>query len=419
VKRTLFRNGLILTQDPARKILRGSVLVDGDRIEEVGQVRSSWDEIIDCTDKIIMPGLFNTHCHVAMSHLKGKLDDISLSTFLERTFKLDGERTEKGIYNSTRLGTLEMLSAGITSFVDLYYSEDIIARSAKESGIRGFLAWNTLDQDKTTQKGDTVSNAERFITEFSRGGLITPGIGVQGVYVAGDEIFSRAKEVARKHRTFSHIHLAETREEVYGFLKGDARERPIEHLFRIGFLGPEVLAAHCVWANSSEIRYLARSGTKVSWNPVSNSKLAVGGIAPVPEMLESGVNLSIGTDSSGSNNSLDIIQSMKFGAIQIKNQRWDPRKANAQAVLDMATINGPMALGRSDLGSLETGKTADIITISLKNPRMWPTDANNAVQNIVYSADSSCVMEVMVGGVLRKEGGIMKDDFYAEPDSLV
>lgn len=419
MKSTLFQNGLIITQDSGRTIRKGSVLVSGSRIEEVGDVTSSADTVIDCTDRIIMPGFFNTHSHVAMSHLKGLLDDITLQQFLEKTFRLDGDRTEKGIYNSARLGSLEMISAGITSFVDLYYSEDVIGRAAEDSGIRGFLAWVTLDVDKTTQKNNPLDNAEHFITKTGKIGLITPGIGVQGVYAAEDEVFLKAKEIAKKHHTFSHIHLAETREEVYDFLKKGPKDRPIEHLYKLGFLGPELIAAHCVWANSSEINYLSKTGTKVSWNPVSNSKLAVGGIAPVPEMTDSGVSVSIGTDSSGSNNSLDILQSMKFGALQVKNQRWDPRFLNAQRILDMATINGAASVGRNDLGSIEKGKTADIITIGIKNPRMWPTTQENAVQNVVYSADSSCVLEVMVNGVLRKQNGEALDDFYVSQDSLI
>lgn len=403
----LFKNGIVISQNSKREVFRGNVLVDNGIIEYAGKETREADEIIDCTHKIVMPGLINTHTHVAMAHLKGQLDDIPLSSFLEKTFVLDGQRSEEGLYRSAVLGSMEMLNSGVTSFLDLYYSEDVIAKACMDTGIRGFLSWNTLDQDKTTQKGDTISNAENFIKKHVRSDLVRPSIGVQGVYVAEDDIFMKAKEVSARYGTIVHLHLSETREEVYNFARDHGGERPIEHLHRIGFLGSSVVAAHCVWANSSEISYLAKDEVKVSWNPVSNSKLGVGGIAPVIEMMQKGIKVSIGSDSSGSNNSLDVMQSMKFGALMVKNQRWDPSVIKANDILDMATVVASKSLGASDIGSIEPGKKADIITLDTANPRLFPTNEENAISNVVYSADSSCLSDVMVNGDFRKRSGIL------------
>ena len=403
----LFKNGIVISQNSRREVFRGNVLVNNGIIEYTGKEAREAEEIVDCTHKIVMPGLINTHTHVAMAHLKGQLDDMPLSSFLEKTFVLDGQRTEKGLYRSAVLGSVEMLNSGVTSFLDLYYGEDLVTKACMDVGIRGFLSWNTLDQDKTTQSGDTISNAENFIKKHAGSDLVRPSIGVQGVYVAEDDIFMRAKEVSARYGTLVHIHLAETREEVYNFARGHGGERPIEHLHRIGFLGSSVVAAHCVWANSSEISYLAKNDVSVSWNPVSNSKLGVGGIAPVIEMKQKGVRVSIGSDSSGSNNSLDVMQSMKMGALMVKNQRWDPSVIRASEILDMATVVASSSLRADDIGSIEPGKRGDIITLDTQNPRLFPTNEENAISNVVYSADSSCVSDVMVNGDFRKRSGIL------------
>lgn len=407
VKSLEIRNALILTQNSSREILRGNVFVQGSEIAYLGSETHDADEVIDGTGKLVMPGLINTHCHVAMTHLRGKLDDIPLSGFLEKTFKLDAERTEEGLYNSALLGMYEMIDAGVTSFLDLYYSEDVIARAVEHAGIRGFLSWNTLDEDKTTQKGNPSRNAEEFISKFRDRELISPSVGVQGVYVAGEETYLKAKEIAERNDTIVHGHLAETREEIYNFMREGNGERPTEFLDRIGFLSPRFIAAHGVWNTLREIRLMGKSGVKLSWNPVSNAKLGVGGIASIPEYTENGVTVTIGSDSSGSNNSQDILQGMKFGSLWVKNERWDPSITKAQGILDMATVNAARALGRKDIGSLESGKKADIAVLDLRSAKMMPTTPENAVSNVVYSADVSSISDVIINGVIVKRNWML------------
>lgn len=405
MKSLFIHDAIIVTQNPLREVLRGNILVRDGKIGYIGKEHMDADHTIEANGKIALPGLINTHCHVAMTHLRGKLDDISLEQFLERTFRLDSGRSDSGIYNSSLLGMYEMLDSGITSFVDLYYSEDVIARAVRQSGIRGFLSWVTLDEERTTQKGSPLKNADKFISDFAHDDLVTPSVGVQGVYVAGDETYLGAKDLAEKKDTLIHGHLAETREEVYNFLNQHNGERPTEHLDRIGFLNPRFLAAHGVWNTLHEIRLMGRNGVKLSWNPVSNAKLGIGGMAPIPEYLGNGVNVSIGSDSCGSNNSQDIFQGMKFGSVWVKSDRWNPAITNAQSILDMATINAAASLNRADLGSIEAGKIADIILLDTRTPRLMLTDEVTAVSNIVYSADASSVSDVIVNGKLLKENG--------------
>lgn len=407
---TLIEDTLIVTQNSLREVARGNILIEDDHISYVGKEKKEADEVVSGKNRLAMPGMINTHSHAAMSHLKGKLDDISLEEFLEKTFKLDSERTDEGIYNSSALSMLEMLDSGITSFVDLYYSEDKIARAASDIGIRSFLYWVTLDEEYTTQKGSPVKNAEAFIQSHRDNPLITPSIGVQGIYVSSDENYLKSMEIAEKYGTLLHTHLAETRKEVYDFVKKSGGKRPIEHLSEIGVLNERLLAAHCVWATLREVKLMAKGGTKVSWNAVSNAKLGVGGIAPVPEMIENGVTVTLGTDSNGSNNALNPFESMKFAAISVKNERWDASRIAAQQALDMATVNGASALGREDIGSIEPGRKADIILLDTSRPNMAPTDESNAVSNIVYSANTSNVHTVFVNGkILKKNGSLVYD----------
>lgn len=402
---TLIKDAIIVTQNGKREVKRGNILIKGNRISEIGETSTDADRIIEADGNIVLPGFINTHCHVAMSHLKNRLDDVDLQKFLDLTFKLDSGRTPEGIYNSSVLGISEMINNGITSFADLYYSEDIIARAVIDSGIRGYLSWVTLDRKFTTQDGDTPDNAEQFIREFRGKDRITPSVGIQGIYVAGDDIYASASEIAKKYGTIIHTHLAETREEVYNFVKGHNGKRPVEHLSDIGFLNENILAAHSVWATLREVKLMAKSGTKVSWNAVSNFKLGVGGVPPVPEMMANGITISMGTDSNGSNNSLNMFEAMKFSALSVKNERWNPSLMKAQEILDMATVNGARSLGDESTGSIEAGKKADIIMIDASMPNIFPVSEENAVNSIVYSANPSNICMVMVDGKILKEAG--------------
>lgn len=400
----IIRNGLVITMNEKREIKREDILIEGDSITAVGKVTGGADKVVDAKGKIVIPGMINTHTHVAMAHLKGKLDDMTLEHFLDKTFKLDSARTETGIFNSARLGMYEMINSGITSFHDLYYDEDIIARASESVGIRSFLSWNTLDKEFTTQKGDPVKNAEKFI-QSGRTNLVTPSIGVQGIYVASDETYARAKEVAERYHTTIHTHLAETRKEVYDFVK-EHGHRPIEHLAQIDFLTSNLIAAHCVWATLREVKLLAKAGVKVSWNPTSNSKLGVGGLPPVPEMLENSILVSLGTDSNGSNNSLNLLQEAKFGCISVKNQRWDPSQLTAMKMLEMMTVDAAKSLDREDLGSIAAGKKADVVIFDDSAPNMLSTE-QTAVNNIIYAANPSNISCVIINGIIKKENGLL------------
>ncbi len=389
--RTVIRDAHIVTQNPSRDIVKGDILVEDGRIAQIGKVRDSADREIDASGDIVIPGLINTHSHVSMSILKGQIDDMPFDKFLDKSFGIDAKRTEKDILAGARQGCVEMLRSGTTTFVDLYYSQDVIARAVEETGIRGILGRAVLDPEFTTQSGTPLDNAKRFHLSHRGRSRVMPALGLQGVYVCSTETFLGAKEYALENDLILTFHLSETRKEVVDCKKKEGR-RPADYLANIGFLNDHCLAAHSAWLTVGEIRQLAQAGTKVSTCPVSNMKLATGGVAPLPEMFQNGVTVSMGTDGSTTNNCLDMFGEMKTLSLLQKSSRWDPTVLPAQQVLDLATIEAARAVRMEDrLGSIEVGKQADLVIMDGKSANLRPMRPESIVSNLVYA---SCGMDV-------------------------
>jgi 5-methylthioadenosine/S-adenosylhomocysteine deaminase len=398
----------IVTQNKKRQVLENKdVLVGDEEIKKVGK-NLKGDGAIDCSHSLVMPGLINTHTHISMTLLRGVADDVVLEEFLEKTYKIDSKLKEKDVYDGAMLGCMESIRFGTTAFKDLYYFEDEIAKAAVETGLRANLAWATLDKEMTTQKGDPIDNCDKFIKRWKgKDALVTPEVGIQGVYVTSEETYKRAKQLSKKHGAMVHTHLSETRKEVYDNVKKTGK-RPVEMLEALGVLDDQVTAAHCVWLTKPEMNILTKSGVNVSHNPTSNLKLASGGLCPVPELLERGANICLGTDSCASNNSLDMFKEMKLAALLHKNAKWDARLVPAQAALDMATVNGAKALG-INTGSIEEGKLADIIISDLRKPGLSPV--NDMVSNIVYSMSGADIDTSIINGKIVMRDGEIPNGF--------
>lgn len=403
---TAIRDAWIVTQDPNRNILKGDVVIENDIITSVGgRYGGSVDRDIDASGDVVMPGMINTHTHVAMAPLKGVCDDLAFPDFLDKVFKIDSDRTDHDLDMGTRLGCAEMMRGGTTTFVDLYYSEDVIAKATQDAGIRGVLCWCCLDEQFTTQKGNPLDNCKHFYETHKDKRKIIPGVGLQGVYVCGEETCVGAKEFADKKDIPLNFHLSETRGEVNDHKK-KLGLRPVEWLDSIGALSPNMIAAHSAWLTMNEVRLMGAAGMSASLCAVSNMKLATGGVAPLPEFLQYGVNVTVGTDSNNTNNSLDMFSEMKILGLLHKSSRWDATVAPAQQLLDYCTINGAKAIGMSDkLGSIEKGKYADIVILDGKAPNMRPLLPDNIVANIAYSASSLNVKTVFCQGDMVVEDG--------------
>lgn len=401
----LIRDTTIVAQDEGRSITRGSLLVEGERIKEVGKVDSRAEITIDGRDLIAIPGLVNAHNHIAMHTMRGVADDLNLEQFLERTFALDARRTSKDIEAGARLGALEAVKSGTTSLVDLYYDEDAVARGVSSVGMRAFLGWAVLDEKFTTQKGRPLSNCEAWASRAGSFPRVTPAVAPQGVYVCSEETYAGALELALRLDLPLHTHLSETRGEVHNHKKA-AGLRPVEWLAKIGFLTKRLSAAHCVWLTMKEVDLLAKAGVTAVHCPTSNMKLASGGVAPVPEMRERGVNVALGTDGVSSNNSANMFAEMKQAALLHKATRWDARVMTAQDALDLATRGGAAAVGRShEIGSIEVGKFADIVLIDRMAPSLAPVHRANLVSNLVFAGGADMVSHVIIGGELVVDKG--------------
>jgi 5-methylthioadenosine/S-adenosylhomocysteine deaminase len=391
-------SALLVTQNAERQVVRGDLRIEDGRFTHVGShAPREGASIVDAHAFAAVPGFINAHAHVAMAPLRGIADDRELGGFLETLFAVDARRTEADVEAGARAGVAEMLLSGTTSFLDLYYFEDAVAKAVESLGIRGFLGWAVLDADKTTQHGAPLDNARRFIERWKGHARVAPLVAPQGVYVCDRETWRGAKELAERTRTLCHFHLAETRREVHEHEAKTGR-RPTVWLEEIGFLGPQEVAAHAVWLTGEEIDLLAKRSVGVAHCPSSNMKLASGGVAPVVELRSAGATVGLGTDSVASNNSLSMLREMHVAGLVQKNQRWDASVLSAQELLDLATLDGARLLGREDLGSLEVGKRADFSLVRLDHPTLVPARPEAIVSHLAYSASEEAIDSVYVDG---------------------
>ncbi|HTT25486.1 MAG TPA: amidohydrolase family protein [Thermoplasmata archaeon] len=394
----VFRNALVVRQDDRRTIGRADVRVEEGRFVHVGaDAPTDGADVVDASGFALVPGFVNAHTHVAMAPLRGLADDRDLGGFLEKLFAVDARRTEVDVEAGAAAGIAEMLLSGTTSFLDLYYAEDAVARATDRLGIRGFLGWAVLDPAMTTQKGVPVENARAFIGRWAGHPTIAPLVAPQGVYVCNEETWLKSREVASAAGTLVHYHLSETRREVHEHEEKTGKRPPI-WLDAIGFLGSGQVAAHGVWLTGREIQLLADRQVGIAHCPASNLKLATGGVCPVDELRGAGATVGLGTDSNASNNSLSMLREMHVAGLLAKHHRWDATALPAQVLLDLATREGAQLLGRPDLGRIEPGATADFALYRLDHPTLVPARPEAIVSHLAYSASEEAVDSVYVGG---------------------
>ena len=397
----------IVTQNTSRNVLKNmSVYVEDGRIAEIGKKTSrDADQILDAEGMILLPGLVNTHTHVPMVIFRGYADDLPLQEWLsEKIWKLEPNMTGETCFWGTMLGCLEMIASGTTTFNDMYFSVEDVARAVEKSGMRAVLSAVILEvtSDRKLQK-ENASKVLDFLKDM-RNPLISAATAPHAVYSCSEETLLWAKERADREQLSVHIHIAEMKNEQADMEKKRGL-KVVEYLDKIGFLGPNVIGAHCVWLSRSELKLLGRSGTKAAHCPVSNMKLAVGAAAPLPEMIQNGVGVGLGTDGAASNNTLDMFQTMKFCALLHKHSHWDPTVVSAQTALDLATIEGARVLGmEKHIGSIEVGKAADLILVDTRCPNLMPIHGKDTViSDLVYSASGANVSTTIVNGRILME----------------
>src|SRR5712692_2552884 len=403
--------GTVITQNAAHLILspgavaiNGSDIIDVDRPEVIaGRYRAA--ETIEARDQIVLPGLINTHTHAPMVMYRGLADDLALMEWLQKyIFPAEAKTVSPEMVRiGTRLAALEMIESGTTAYADMYYFEEEIAKATREAGLRGVLGETIIQfpvaDAKTPAEG--LARAEAFIKAFKGDSLIVPAVAPHAMYTNDRATLLACVELARRYDVPVIIHLAETADEVR-IAREKYQATPAGYLESIGFWGPRTLAAHGVWVTDEDIQVLKKHGVGVSHNPESNMKLA-SGTAPVTKYLAAGVALGLGTDGAASNNDLDMFEAMRQASFLAKHATKDPTAVPAQTALDLATIGGANALGMdTEIGSLEPGKRADLITVSMSAARQTPL--YDPVSHLVYVTRGDDVRTTIVDGkVLMKD----------------
>lgn len=384
-------------------ITHGALGIKNNKITYVGPVPSEqeleqYDEIIDCKDKAILPGWVNTHCHAAMSLLRGYADDLPLQTWLEdKMWPLEGRFTDRQVYAGTQLSVLEMIQSGTTCFLDMYDHMDQVAQVVDESGIRARLTRGCIGFGSEELRQSKLNEAVEFAKNWhgAANGRITTMMAPHAPYTCSPEFIRQFIEKAAELNLPIHTHMSETAAEVEQNVR-DYGTRPVEHLRRLGFFDIPALVAHAVHLTDEEIDILAEYGVKVAHNPGSNLKLG-SGVAPVPKMLAKGIRPGLATDSSASNNNLDMLEEIQLAALIHKGVLQDPLAVPAKTALKMGTIYGAESIFLEDeIGTLEVGKKADFITIDLTGAHMQPR--HDVRSHIVYSASRHDVVDVYVDG---------------------
>ncbi|MFA6489967.1 MAG: amidohydrolase [Candidatus Micrarchaeia archaeon] len=389
---------------------KADILVEENRIAKIApSIAASAEEKLDASGKLLIPGFINTHTHAAMTLIRGAAEDMELGSWLKTVWKYEGKMSGQSVRTGTTLACLEMIRSGTTCFSDMYFNTGEAAAAVEQSGMRATLGYGMIDMGDEKKRKSELAIGEAFVREWhgKANGRILGAVAPHAPYTCSKELLIAANNLSEKYSVPYHIHLSETRKEVFDCLEKN-KLRPAYYLDSLGVLSSRTIAAHCVWLTKEEVRLLAGRKVSSSLCPVSNMKLSGGGVAPMPEMQEFKMNISLGTDGAASNNSLSMFETMKALGLLQKNSRWDATVAKDSAIFDAATAGGARALG-IPAGEIKEGKLADIVLIDLKAANMAPR--HSLVANMVYSAHAGNVTDVIIDGkIVMRERAILTMD---------
>ncbi len=396
---------IVVTMDPHRRVIHdGAVAIRRDTIVGVGSAASVESRYqpahrLELRDGVLIPGLINGHTHAAMTLFRGLGDDENLQNWLQDyIFPAEARNvTPAFVREGTRLGMVEMIESGTTTFADMYYFESDIAAVVKQAGMRAVLGETVIGFPAPDNKtpAEAFAYIHRFVAQWRGDSLITPAIAPHAIYTVSGPDLRESAALSRQLGVPLLIHLSETKKEVADSLR-EHHMTPVAYLDSLGVLAPNLTAAHCVWTDAADLRLLARHDVGCVYNPSSNLKLA-DGMAPVTQWIAAGVPAGLGTDGAASNNNLDMLRQIYFAAELQKDATMDPTAMPAEQALALATSDGARALHmEKEIGSIEVGKKADLAFLSLDEAHGVPL--YNVYSQIVYALEASDVKDVFVAG---------------------
>ncbi len=402
----LIKNAVIVGSE----IKKGSILIENDEIVIIADDINSndADEVINGEGKVLIPGLVNTHTHLSMTLMRGLADDIPLNTWLnDYIWPTEANLNGEHCYAGALLACSEMIKSGTTTFNDMYFFVDDVAKAVDESGLRGMLSHGMIDLGNEEKRKKEFKESIRIINKChnTADGRIKVALGPHAPYTCSMELLRWVRRKADELGVRIHIHVSETEFEVEQIIDSYGA-RPFEYLDEMDFLGDDVLAAHGVWLSDSEMDIIKDNQVKLSHNPISNMKLA-SGVSPVSKMIDKGIQVSLGTDGAASNNNLDLLEEMKAAALLQKIHNLDSTLLSAEQVFKMATINGAKALGmEKEIGTIEVGKKADLTLLNFNKTHLTPY--RHPLSHLVYSAQGSDVDTVICNGqILMQDRNII------------
>jgi 5-methylthioadenosine/S-adenosylhomocysteine deaminase len=391
----LIKNAFVLSF--SSNIGKADVLIAHGRIQEIGRdIEWRGATRINADDCYLLPSLANTHTHIAMTLLRGFGENLVLHEWLEKKiWPAEARLSKEDVYYGAMLGLCELVRGGATVFNEMYFEVDEICKATKKIGIKGVVGCGIIDAIP-----NAINTARTFVEKWKDDSLIKPSVCCHAPYTCSAETIQKAKEMARRENCLFHMHVSETRKELFDILER-TKKRPIEYLHDLGIMDEQSLFAHMVFVSKREILLCGKRKITISHNPISNLKLAGGGLCPILEFDEAGALVTFGTDGPASNNGLSMLETLKMAALLQKHRYWDALALPAKKALQFASLNGWKALG-FNAGDVAVGKEAELLLLK-RIPNLIPN--HDPFSNVVFSARDSNVFAVISGGKLIYHDG--------------
>ena len=393
INQVLFNNQLV------------DVAIENDHIKAIApKIEGAFDTVIDGCNKLLIPPFYNTHCHAAMTLLRGIADNLELMEWLEKhIWPAENNLTVEAVYIGSKLAMLEMIKSGTVFFNDMYFFPEETVRAAEEMGVRAAIGMIAIDTTLPEKREKYIyDNNSLWEKRKSFSDLITLTLAPHAIYTVHENNLRAIAERSAAEDLLIHIHLSETAYEVQQ-CQALHRMSPVEYLDKLGLLSPRTVAAHAVHLSDRDIEILSERKVTVSYNPCSNYKLSSGRFR-FRKLMDAGVNITFGTDGCASSDNLSMFDEMKFGALGAKNEQNSSTACSVKEIFDCATLNGANAFNING-GMIAEGKKADLVLIDLDTPMMIAD--HDWVSNLVYAADSSCVDTVICNGRVLMQNRIV------------